>query len=196
MNKCKLVLGTAEFNPAGYIDVLPIPVKEIKKILTCAKEYGITLLDTAEAYNCHKIIRQYAKGFCIYTKTRNWKVNLDWGQNELRGILYHYGVDERPVIFPDIHRWVNLGASVYTANQIPEAIRITQIPFNIEDIRFSSVLQTHRTVFVRSVFNRGELLKKYNVKECIQFVASFRPDGIIVGVKTAKELEEVCKAAG
>lgn len=194
MSKSKLILGTAEFNPFGYNREKCPTLKEIRKILTCAKEGGINIIDTAESYNCYGVIKQEARGFCIYTKTRDWKVNLDWGDNELRGILYHYGLNEKPIAFPFIHRWVNQGASVYTLDQLPNRVRITQIPFNIQEQQFGVALLSQRTVFVRSVFGRGKLLKKYSIKDCLDFVNEFRPDGIIVGVKTSKELEQILKA--
>lgn len=188
----KLILGTAEF---GHPDYNKRPsLKEIRKIFACAKEAGINIIDTAESYNCTELIRKEAKGFCIYTKTRDWKVNLNWGDNELRGILYHYQPGERKIELPFVHRWVNLGTSVYDINQLPEENRIIQVPFNIRNTSFLPCFDSHRTVFVRSVFNRGELLSTYSIRSCLQFVKKLRPDGIIVGVETVKELEEIIKA--
>ena len=191
----KLVLGTAEFDPAGYPPGLPaLELAEIRKILACAKEGGINIIDTAERYNCSELLRDEAKGFCIYTKTKDWRVHLDWGENELRGILYHYRTEESPVKLPFIHRWVNLGYSVYDREQLPEdRFRILQVPFNIELTRFKDVFETYRTVFIRSVFGRGDLLKRYSVKDCLDFVKPYRSDGVIVGVRSAKELEEILK---
>lgn len=194
--KSPLILGTAEFNPDGYNSMEVVTVPEVKKIFALAREAGINLLDTAESYGCHSLIKDYAKGFSIYTKTRDWSVNLNWGDNELRGILYHYRFNEERALMPHIHRWVNLGSSVYLKAQLPEEVtRIIQVPFNIKDCSFISVFDTYRTVFVRSVFGRGELLKEYSVKDCLAFVSRYRPDGIIVGVKSAAELEEILQAA-
>ncbi len=193
--KSPLILGTAEFNRNGYIDAEIVSVLEIKKIFSLAHEAGIRLLDTAESYNCHDLIKGYAKGFSIYTKTRDWSVNLDYGDNELRGILYHYRFNEERQEMPFIHRWVNLGSSVYLKAQLPDEVtRIIQVPFNIKENSFVSVFEDYRTVFVRSVFGRGELLKEYSIGECLKFVARYRPDGIIVGVKSVKELEDILKA--
>lgn len=190
----QLILGTAEFSPQGYAKASCPSIEEIRKILSLAKEGGINIIDTAEAYSCQEVIRKEAKGFCIYTKTRDWKVSLDWGKNELRGILYHYQPYEKPILLPFVHRWVNLGVSVYDEVQLPEEQRILQIPFNIDNTQFKGCFDKYRTVFVRSVFNRGKLLKKYSIKQCLDFVKRHRADGIIVGVKTAKELEEILKA--
>lgn len=188
----QLILGTAEF---GHPDYPQIDRKEIARILACAKEGGITLIDTAESYNCTEILKAEAKGFCIYTKTRNWKVSLDWGDNELRGILYHYRPMENRIELPFVHRWVNLGVSVYDKAQLPSNVqRILQIPFNIENREFAEVFNDYRTVFVRSVFSRGNLLERYSIKECLDFVKAYRPDGIIIGVETSEELEMVLKA--
>lgn len=191
-----LILGTAEFNPEGYAGQPPIERSEIRKILACAKEGGINILDTAESYNCHSILKEDAKGFCIYTKTRDWRVHLDWGENELRGILYHYKPGEPLIELPYVHRWVNLGVSVYDRAQLPEnKLRIIEVPFNIQNNDFGDVFDTYRTVFVRSIFGRGELLQNgYNVYDCINYVRSYRPDGMIVGVKNTKELEMILKA--
>lgn len=188
-------MGTAEFDPIGYPPGCPpLPIEEIRKIISCAKEGGIDIIDTAERYNCSEMLRDEAKGFCIYTKTKSWKVRLDWGKNELRGILYHYRIGEPRITFPFIHRWVNLGASVYDREQLPEdKCRILQVPFNIELRTFEDVFDTYRTVFIRSVFGRGELLKKYSVKDCLDFVRPYRSDGVIVGVRSVKELEESLK---
>lgn len=191
----QFILGTAEFAPEGYGGKRGLPLAEIRSILACAKEGGITLLDTAESYGCQDVIRREAKGFCVYTKTRNWKVTLDWGDNELRGILYHYEPKEQEVPLPFIHRWVNLGVSVYEQHQLPEnKLRILQIPFNLENQAFKECFTSYRNLFVRSVFGRGELLKTHSVKECLDFVKAYRPDGIIVGVNSARELEEILKA--
>ena len=192
-----LILGTAEFDPQGYADNGVIDDSEKRKILACAKEGGINMIDTAEGYNCHDYLKKEAKGFSIYTKTRDWKVNLDWGNNELRGLLYHYKQEEAPVELPFIHRWLNLGVSVYSEAQIPEnRLRILQIPFSLSNRKFEGVFDAFRTVFVRSIFNRGELLRRYSVKDCLDFVKQYRPCGIIVGVKTALELEEILKWHG
>ncbi len=188
-----LILGTAEFAHPAYA---PHPdKKEIKRILALAKEGGINILDTADSYECEELLAKEAKGFCIYTKTRNWKVKLNWGDNELRGILYHYQPNESLIELPFVHRWVNLGASVYDLAQLPSnTSRILQVPFNLENRTFQSVFDDYRTVFVRSVFNRGELLTRYSAKECLDFVKAYRPDGVIVGVRSTKELEDILKA--
>lgn len=190
----KLILGTAEFNPEGYGGKLALSVSEINKILDCAKQAGINIIDTAESYNCQEILRTQAKGFCIYTKTRDWKVTLDWGDNELRGILYHYKPEEKQQTLPFVHRWVNLGVSVYDRFQLPEdTSRILQVPFSYLNRKFEDCFANYRTVLVRSVFGNGECLKKHSVKDCLAFVGQFRPDGIIVGVNSSKELEEIVK---
>lgn len=192
-----LVLGTAEFNPQGYAGRKAVDVKEISKIFSLAAEAGINLVDTAESYNCQDIIKQNAKGFCIYTKTRDWRVTLDWGNNELRGILYHYQPYEKAIDFPYIHKWVNLGASVYDIAHLPEnKLRILQVPFNIDNTQFQRCFTEYRTVFIRSVFNNGKLLKRYSVKDCLRFVNQYPVEGIIVGVQSVKELEEILHAKG
>lgn len=191
----RLILGTAEFSPDGYAGKPAVDVLEVRNIFGLAREAGITMLDTAESYGCHELIKNFARGYSIYTKTRDWKVQLAWGDNELRGILYHYGHDEKPVNLPFIHRWVNLGASVYKNEQLPEEVtRIIQVPLSIKNHHFNWVFETYRTVFVRSVFDRGELLKDFTIKQCLNHAKRFRPDGIIVGVNSAKELDDILVA--
>jgi hypothetical protein len=193
----RLILGTAEFAPQGYAGYPALSATEIGSILSLAKEGGINILDTADSYDCYADLRLRAKGFCIYTKTRDWKVQLNWGDNELRGILYHYQNVEAPVELPFVHRWVNLGVSVYNKSQLPANVsRILQVPFNLENREFAECFNDYRTVFVRSVFGRGELLKKYSIKECLDFVKAYRPDGVIVGVRSTKELEDILTAWG
>lgn len=190
-----LILGTAEFNPEGYNKQPRVNILEIKRILSCAKEAGINIIDTAESYNCQEIIKKFAKGFCIYTKTRDWKVTLNWGDNELRGILYHYVPNEPQVKLPYIHKWVNLGVSIYNFEQLPEnKLRILQVPFNINNTQFQYCFNQFRTVFIRSIFGNGRLLKKYFIKDCIRFIKQQPIEGVIVGVRSVKELEEILKA--
>jgi hypothetical protein len=192
--KSPLILGTAEFHPDGYAGKPCPSYNEMNRIFSLAREAGIHLLDTAESYDCHNIIASCAEGFSIYNKTRDWKVHLDWGNNELRGLLYHYESEEPKIEFPHIHRWLNLGASVYRLRQLPDSDKVfIQVPFNIENKEFIDVFDVKRTVFVRSVFGRGGLLKEHSIKECLDYVDQFRPDGIIVGVNTAKELEQILK---
>ncbi len=78
----------------------------------------------------------------------------------------------------------------------PSMFRILQIPFNLGDNTFIECFNTHRTVFVRSIFKRGELIRPYGIKSCLNYVKLYRPDGIIVGVKSSRELEEIIKANG
>src|SRR5712675_1445153 len=135
MSKPPLILGTAEFNPAGYGNINSPSYREIEKIFSLAKEASINIIDTAESYNCSNIIKTYARGFSVYTKTRDWRVTLDWGRNELRGILYHYKPGEAKIELPYIHRWVNLGVSVYDIEQLPEETRIIQVPMNLNNFK-------------------------------------------------------------
>lgn len=195
MSANKLILGTANWNPQGEKGYPIVPISEIQKILDCAKEAGILMIDTAESYNTHDIIKKYAKGFCIYTKTRDWRVHLDWGENELRGILYHYTMDEDRIELPFIHRWINLGSSVYELHQLPtEVTRIVEVPMSIYVQQFKEIFGEFRTIFVRGIFARGKLLKEgYTVKNCLDYVKQFRPDGIIVGPETVKEFEEIVR---
>lgn len=172
-----LILGTAEFNPKGYAGTKCPSKKEITKILHLAWEGGIRTLDCAEAYNCYDPLNP------LYTKFhRIWK-NRE--RVTYRRNYYHYKQTEKRL--EGITH-----ASVYTLDQLM-GLQSAIVPVNLNNTTFT--WQMFKTpLYFRSVFDRGLLLKQgYSVRGCLKFVKKFPNDGVIVGVKSAKELEEILK---
>ena len=182
-----LILGTAEFDPRGYAGKKPLEFKEKVRILNLAWEGGIRLLDTSYAYGYDDELNKYAGGFHKLLKTR-----------DVRTGFYHYRQDELPVAGVT-------NASVYTKEQLVGKHEFI-VPLSINNTLFGEfVLQRshmwngtsqYMGTYVRSVFDRGRLLKQgYTVKDCLSFVNRHSPTGIIVGVNSVKELEQILKAS-
>ena len=193
----KLILGTANFGGQyGYGE--PPSLAEIERILNVAADAGIEYIDTAPAYNC-----DYAyNGFKVIQKTPYW--------GEAYALLQHDpdGSMLRPFeakIFGFVKRF---GISVYTVEQMQKAIRyiaapdIIQLPMNIADNRFIPYLpELHKRgieVHARSVFLQGALLTgrkvpKFTAEQCLAFVLAQDVDGVVVGVNTAEQLQELVK---
>lgn len=178
LNNYRLILGTAEFNPKGYGGKPPIEKREILRILACAHNNGIKLLDTADTYGT-EALEPYFVGFGKLFKSRT-----------AMSAFYHYQPLESPIEGLKM-------ASVYEIEQM-DGLNSVIAPLNIDDTRF---LEYHLTIaprptfYARSVFGRGRLLDMgYTVKDCIDFVKRQSIEGIIVGVNTVAELEEILKA--
>ncbi len=165
-----LILGTAEFGHPAYF---PHPSKkEIIKILNLAWRSGITTLDTADTYDTEALEPIFA-GFKQLFKSRREK-----------GSFYHYYLEE-----PRIKGVTR--ASVYTLEQC-KGLKEVIVPFNINNTTFIDVKCTR--LYIRSVFDRGRLLNKYTVKECLDFVKKKPNEGVIVGVRSIRELKEIINA--
>lgn len=171
----QLILGTAEFGKAYGEGVKEPPSEqEVVKILNLAWEAGIKALDTADTYGLDKV-RPYFGRFGEIYKTRDLKDPKTW---------YHYQPFEIPV--------KTTQASVYNREQL-EGLNSVIVPLSIGNTEFAYNLGVP-TVYARSVFNRGKLLKDgYTVRDCISFVKRHSPNGIIVGVNSVQELEEILK---
>jgi len=175
MDKPQLILGTAEF---GHPNYAPFPTKlQILRILNLAWEAGIITLDTADSYNCNDLLSNWAQPFSLMVKTRD----IDKVKNN--NYIYHYQMQEKPI--EGI-----LEASVYTEEQMA-GLNTVIIPFNINDTYLAKIYVPE--VFMRSVFGNGQLLKEYTVKDCLDFVKRHEPTGIIIGVRSERELEEILK---
>lgn len=173
----KLILGTAEFNPAGYAGK-PCPSnQEIVRILNRAWEGGVRTLDCADTYGTENI-EDFFGGFDRINKTRTCTLPCYW---------YHYKPDEP---LQAVQK-----ASVYEIEQLAgldEAI----VPMSINNTDFINSC-TSCIPYVRSVFDRGRLLDQgYSVRDCLSFVARQKIKGVIVGVNSVKELEEILTAWG
>lgn len=176
----KLILGTAEFHPEGYAGKACPSIKEIIRILNLAWEGGIRTLDTAEAYNNKEVLDKYAGGFGRINKSRYEGIsNCDLQ-------YYHYKETEEP-------RQGITYASVYTKEQLAGLEHVI-IPFSINNTLFAGPIYK-RPPILRSVFDRGRLLEQgYTVKDCLSFVKRYHTEGVIVGVNSVKELEEILKS--
>lgn len=190
--KPPLVLGTAEFNPAGYNNDKCPSKKEIVRILNLAWEAGIHTLDCADSYGCNELLGECNQGFTSILKTRDLDKCYQSYFESYPEWYYHYGLDE-PV------RSSLQYASVYGKWQITQELQKVIIPFNINNTAFRYVEHscTLRSIYLRSIFDRGRLFKQgYTVKDCLTFAKRFyhpQLSGIIIGVKSVKELEAILK---
>ena len=189
----KLVLGTANFGGQYGYGESP-SLAEIERILNVAADAGIEYIDTAPAYNC-----DYAyNGFKVIQKT-------PW-QGRAWALLQH-DPDGLPPARSELVEKV--GISIYEPKQLVAAaltycpIDIIQLPMNIADNRFIPYLpELHKRgieVHARSVFLQGALLEgkfglpKYTAAQCLSFVLAKDVDGVVVGVNTADQLQELVK---
>ena len=193
----KLILGTANFGGQYGYGESP-SLAEIERILNVAADAGIEYIDTAPAYNC-----DYAyNGFKVIQKTPYW--------GDAYALLQH---DPDGPISPVIDAWrqnviEKIGISVYTPGQLEKVIRkrypldILQVPCNIADNRFIPYLpELHkrgidvhaRSVFLQGALLMGEKLPKFTPELCLAFVLAQDFDGVIVGVNTAEQLQELVK---
>lgn len=191
----KLILGTAEFGPKAYGTATePIPLAEVEKIFRIAYKGGIETLEGAESYKCDTLLQNTAFNV-IYKVTHPY--NLDGilkrlQRTRLTGLLYHHGfITPSQMPLQDV-RIDYRGSSVYSHKQILGSEDIIEVPLNIENTEFEKVGATVK--LVRSVFGRGELLKKYSVKDCLDFIKkNSTVHGVVVGVNSGRELEEILK---
>lgn len=173
-----LILGTAEFDPKGYAGK-PVPSqREIIRILNLAYEGGIRTLDCADTYGTEEIEKYFA-GFNRINKSR------DLAKTDS---FYHYKPGEEAKI--GIKK-----ASVYDLGQV-WGLKETIIPLNINNTLFLKT-SLDCSPYIRSIFDRGRLLAEgYTVKDCLSFVYRRGPKGVIVGVSSVKELDELLTAWG
>ena len=192
----KLILGTANFGGAYGYGESP-SLAEIERILNVAADAGIEYIDTAPAYNC-----DYAyNGFNVITKTP-----FNFGN-------YYAILEHNPDYDMEVARLAKtlkfvkkFGISIYTVEQMQKALHgdpdIIQLPMNIADNRFIPYLpELHKRgveVHARSVFLQGALLTgrkvpKFTAEQCLAFVLAQDVDGVIVGVNTAEQLQELVK---
>jgi aryl-alcohol dehydrogenase-like predicted oxidoreductase len=192
----KLILGTANFGGQYGHGASP-SLAEIERILNVAADAGIEYIDTAPAYNC-----DYAyNGFKVITKTP-----FDFG--DYYALLEHdpdgdMGAATAAKTLGFVEK---CGASIYTPERMMKVLHgkpdIIQLPMNIADNRFIPYLtELHKRgveVHARSVFLRGALLTgrklpKFTAAQCLAFVLAQDVDGVIVGVNTAEQLQELVK---
>ena len=192
----KLILGTANFGGQYGHGASP-SLAEIERILNVAADAGIEYIDTAPAYNC-----DYAyNGFKVITKTPFDYID--------RYALLDHDPDGNMFVVRAAKRVgfvKKIGISIYTPEQMRAALYypldIIQLPMNIADNRFIPYLpELHKRgidVHARSVFLQGALLTgrkvpKFTAEQCLAFVLAQDVDGVVVGVNTAEQLQELVK---
>lgn len=190
----KLILGTASFGPKAYgLCTEPISLNTIRAIMECAKHGGITTLEGAEAYGCNNVLNEYFD--LIYKVTHPYSLDRvlnNLGRQRLLGLMYHHGYTTKSQSYKQHPNLDYFGASVYNRGQITGQETMVEVPLNLENREFEKVEAPCK--LVRSVFGRGELLKKYSVKECLDYVRSIpNIHGVVIGVNTVGELEEILK---
>ena len=192
----KLILGTANFGGQYGHGESP-SLAEIERILNVAADAGIEYIDTAPAYSNTVDF----DGFKIIQKTPYWGEAYALLQHDPDGSL---GPPARAKFLKLVQK---AGISIYTVEQMQKALHgipdIIQLPMNIADNRFIPYLpELHKRgieVHARSVFLQGALLEgkfglpKYTAAQCLSFVLAKDVDGVVVGVNTADQLQELVK---
>lgn len=193
--KPKLILGTANFGLKAYGQLSePLSMNDISFILDYARKHGISLLESSELYDCDVALGR--QEFDLIYKVKH-PYNLDrimekLGRSSLLGLLYHHGYNTfKQEVRKDARVQYN-GASVYHKDQLVGTEGMIEVPLNLENREFENTVYPCK--IVRSVFGRGELLKRYTVKECLNYVKhNSTIHGVIVGVDSIKQLEEICR---
>ena len=194
----KLILGTAQFGSNYGIKQDGQPsLPEIDRILKTARRAGITKVDTAPAYSNTVDFDQ----FKVITKT-------PYNLQDCYALLQHdpNGDIEEIAGFKILGFTKKIGISVYTPEQLErviDQIDIVQIPLNLADNRFMPYLPELRRrgieIHARSAFLQGALLigayglPQCKVADCLGFVLAQDVDGVVVGVNTAEQLQELIK---
>ena len=190
----KLILGTANFGGQYGYGESP-SLAEIERILNVAADVGIEYIYTAPAYSNTVDFGQFKQ----IQKTPYWGEAYALLQHDPDGSL---GPPARAKYLGYVQKY---GISVYTPEQMKKAARypidIIQVPCNIADNRFIPYLPELKKrgveVHARSVFLQGALLegrfgfRKFTVQECLGFVLAQDFDGVVVGVNSAEQLQEL-----
>ena len=224
----KLCLGTVQFGLNYGIEKKKIETNEINKILITALENEIKILDTAQNYgDSEKLIGNFEKRnyFKIISKVSSDSLN---NMNDLREleILLQNSIKNLNILKQNGY-FQNFGVSTYSPEEAIIALELEdisyiQVPYNILDTRldkinfFEKAKKNNKTIFVRSIFLQGVLLKEnskypkfleplkaYNqlieneIKEigCTRLDFLLKEiDYIIVGIDSLKNLEEIIEA--
>lgn len=195
-HKAKLILGTANFGPQAYGQLKePLSLTQIDILMDRARKYGIKILEGSELYQCDDVLskQQFELIYKVKHPYSLATILSRLGRSRLLGLMYHHGFDTQSV---DINRRGEVdytGASIYKANQLTGYEQMVEVPLNLEQRQFE--MEQYPCKIVRSVFGRGELLKKYSVKECLEYVCK-NPTvhGVIIGVDNIKQLDEIMMA--
>ena len=193
-------LGTAQFGSAYGVKQDGQPdYFEVARILYLARWAGIDMVDTAPAYGRDADLRE----FKVVTKT-------PWDGSDCYAVLVHDpdGAERLPELRDQRgDRGVKIGISVYTPDQMFEALRynieVIQIPLNIVDGRFLPYLSLlhdlNVEVHARSAFLQGALLMDdppvdvptLDVETCLGYALAQDVDRVVVGVNSEMQLWEL-----
>lgn len=214
----KLALGTANFaHNYGIANHHRPSDSEIQRILEVARQAGIELIDTAQAYGCDM---KLFDGFDVINKISSANATIPPSY----GLLAHNAnVDMMSLIMAKYRGIVKkIGAAVYSPDEIPNLlmypIDIIQLPLNVFDTRFCHLLPVLKAkgieVHIRSVFLQGLLLMhnppfataqvrrlQRTAKACTYTPAQYAlgrvlacgGDVVVVGCNSAEQLAEIVK---
>lgn len=196
MQKPKLILGTANFGPKPYgVLEKPLGLVDIRFILEFAKKHGITMLEGSELYGCDELLNDPT--FDLIYKVKHpynlGRVLERTGRKTLMGLMYHHSeTTKAQKLHP--HPAVGYqGASIYNFKQLLNTEDMVEVPLNLDDRTFEKA--DYDCKIVRSVFGRGELFKKYSVKECLDYIKGLsNVHGVVIGVDSVGQLEQVLEA--
>ncbi len=214
----KLALGTANFARNYGIANHHRPTdNEIQRILEVARQAGITLIDTAQAYGCDM---KLFDGFDVINKISSDNATIPPSY----GLLAHNGKVNMMSLIMAKYRGIvaKIGAAVYSPDELPALlvypIDIIQLPLNVFDTRFCPWIPQLKAkgiqVHIRSVFLQG-LLLMHNPPFATAQVRRFQRtakaycytpaqyalgralacggDVVVVGCNSAEQLEEIVK---
>ena len=214
----KLALGTANFaRNYGIANHHRPSDSEIQRILEVARQAGIELIDTAQAYGCDM---KLFDGFKVINKISSANATIPPSY----GLLAHNSkVDMMSLVMAKYRGIVQkIGAAVYSPDELPAhlmyPIDIIQIPLNVFDTRFCHLLPALKAkgiqVHIRSVFLQGLLLmhnppfataqvrrfqrtaKAYGytpAQYALGRVLASGGDVVVIGCNSAEQLDEIVK---
>ncbi len=175
-----IILGTANFGQE--YNGIHLDNEEQAAIWQMCRDVGVKWVDTATSYGnisipegftiCDKILTNEKSRKKLFPNQRYICFSHNYSDDE----LYH--------------------ASLYCPEQVNRPFVMIQFPYSIfnrtwEPYLFS--LKSRGTIlFARSIFARGDALKMFTVKQCLDFVVA-NPfiDKIVVGVENAGQLKQI-----
>jgi hypothetical protein len=214
----KLALGTANFAQLyGIANHGRLDGAEINNILATARQAGIELIDTAQAYGCDM---RLFDGFKVINKISSDNATVPPSY----ALLAHNAKVDMMTLIMAKYRGIvqKIGAAVYSPDEIPALlvypIDIIQLPLNVFDTRFCPWIPQLKAkgiqVHIRSVFLQG-LLLMHNPPFATAQVRRFQRiakaycytpaqyalgralacggDVVVVGCNSAEQLEEIVK---
>lgn len=191
----RLCLGTANFGKE--YNGVKVSEDEQQKILDYCQCSGISMIDTAVAYNWDwSNISTY---FEIVTKGDG----NDEFPRKPYGYLAHEGIIWEPFWEKVLsYKSEKIGLSIYEPKSIPHfgtfgvhCADIIQVPYSIFDRRFEPYFADLKSrgieIHVRSIFLRGKILERFKPWECITFcLANPYIDRVIIGVDSLQQLKD------